>query len=362
MKFRKKIAGFYGAALAAGLTLLAGPQLLPATGRAPAPTITPTPTPAPTRPVSTIALTKPTATPLPTVSPTPIPLYRDEVFEVTKKTVYTIVEQYLTAYYSNDMTKLAGLVTDVTLLNEARIKSDSEGFSSISDLSLFYKEGTKNIDQVVYASYTVHYNDSRSALPQFSEIVLEKNENKQYRVITQDPDPETEEALVASRQTLSVLELSIPSLIHRYHNACLDGNEELLKKTVVNYSFLNSEYLESRYHYTESFGDYKVHLFRGINEIDYIAIVTYSEKLVLIDTPAPCIESYYIHLNQYTGQPFIYLGIISAETEAFAEEVFQTPLVQELADKTNQAMQEALMKDEDLKIFYQHLADSLPEE
>ena len=45
MKFRKSIAGIYGASLVAGLTLLIGPRFTPVSGHIPAEATTPTPVP-----------------------------------------------------------------------------------------------------------------------------------------------------------------------------------------------------------------------------------------------------------------------------------------------------------------------------
>lgn len=355
MKFRKSIAGIYGAALVAGLTLLVGPQLQPTSGRTPVPTVVPTQTPnTDLTPVPTESLVGSVQTPVPTEAPNP--LLQDVLYPVTEEALTTFITDYLNAYYTNDSMMLSTLVSDASMINTSRMESDADGFSEITDLTLFSRPGFREVQQVIYASYTVNYDDSRSPLPLFSEFYLVNN-NGHYMLFNGILTPDTEDALMAARQTDTVMKLAVSSLIRRYHNACLDGNEDLLKKNVKNPSFLDMDYLESRFHYTESFDDYDITLFSGINEIDYIVIATYSEKLVLIDTPAPCMESYFIHLDTYTATPYIYLGVISKETEAFTNAIIQTPLVQELAEQTNKAMEDALLKDDDLKSFYQRLSE-----
>lgn len=369
MKFRKSIAGIYGASLVAGLTLLIGPRFTPVSGHIPAEATTPTPVPdlsftnssdsdTPTPSGSPENTKLPIATPAPTPTEALVPLLTDTLTPVTDETVQALISGYLNAYYTNDVSGAAAFVTDTAMLNSSRMENDADGVSRISDLTLFYRPGINELELVVYASYTAEYSDSRSALPLFTEFYLVKTADEAYKIFNEALQPDTEEALIMARQTDTVMKRSVLSLIQRYHNACLDGNEELLKKNVKNSSFLDLDYLQSRYHYTEHFDNYELTLFRGINEIDYVAIVTYAEKLVLIDTPAPCVDSYYIHLDQYTNTPYIYLGVISKETEAFTNAIIQTPLVQKLAEETNQAMEEALLKDEDLRTFYERLSDS----
>lgn len=358
MKFRKSIAGIYGAALAAGLTLLIGPHFLPASGHTPAPTVVPTQAPDSTNdttPFPTEAANPNLAAPAPTEAPNL--LLMDTLTPVTDDSITEIISSYLNAYYSNEQVALSTLVTDASMLNTARMEADADGVSGISDLTLYSRAGYREVEQVIYTSYTVNYSDSRSSLPVFNEFYLVKANAGRYMIFNGILTPATEDALMLARKTNTVMKLAVSSLLSRYYNACLEGNEDLLKKCVKNPSFLNLDYLESRYHYTEGFGNFTVTLFPGINEVDYIVITTYDEKLVLIDTPAPCIEFYYIHLDPYNGSPYIYLGVTSPDTEAFTEAVIQNPIVQELAEKTNKAMEEALLKDDDLKSFYQRLSE-----
>ena len=162
-------------------------------------------------------------------------------------------------------------------------------------------------------------------------------------------------AFAEARRSENVLELAISSLIRRYHAACLTVNEPLLKQCVTDSDYLNLDYIASRYSVTESFSDYDFLLYPGINEFDYIVFVTHKEKIVFSDTPAPCMESYYISLNPSTGIPSVYLGITALDTDAYCAAVIQSDEIQALAKETNEMMQEALLSDDDLKDFYQLL-------
>lgn len=357
MKFRRTISAILSSSLILGCSFLMYPEisffnqepkkevLLPAT---PSATSAPTPTKAPTN--------------VPTKAPTPVPtrtpmLLQDQLYP-PMESVRAAVTDYLQAYYKKDFTALSTLVTDFSLLNQEKISSEVANITGISDLSLQTKPGVNGIFNVVYASYTVQQKGIRQPISQFRELYIKRQKDGSMRVMSEPVDEKTANLLSAGRKTEQVLRLSVLSLIQKYYNYGLEGNEEQIKECVSDSVFLDTEFFERRYAYTESFSDFDVLLKPGINEFEYIAFITYKEKIVLIDTKAPCLEIYYISIDEKTGEPKIYLGITSLDTDAYCTSVMESPEIQSFAQTINDEMKKAIEADDDLREFYDYLLDN----
>ena len=361
MKFRRTMSAICSSALALGLTFLLYPQSQSTDGNPAVPTVTPSVT-LPLTPAPTLAAATPEATAAPTNAPTPTeapafvhPLYTKE-FTTPTATVSDLVTAYITGYYANDLETISALVTEPSLLNPVIVKNNTDGVTGVSDITLYAKPGINGIFSIVYATYSLSYADSSVKIPQFSEYYIQRNDDGSFLINTSKLPTETQEILAEARRTEGVLDLAVSTLIRRYNNACLLGDETLLKKCVTDPDYLNTSYFATRFAYTEYFSDYEFLLHPGINEFDYLVYVTYNEKIVLIDTPAPCLECFYITLDETTGKPLIYLGITSLDTDAYCASVNQSETVQALAKETNQAMTDALLADDDLKDFYNRLS------
>ena len=361
MKFKRYMTAICSSALVLGLSFLLYPQSPAATDTKVAPTTTAAPTASPVTNVPT-GEEVPESTPAPTATTAPTPTPEIEHHKLltgdltaTLSGVADVVTSYITSYYANDYDAVSALVTDASLLNTTLMETNAKNVSKVEDITLYSKPGIDGIFSIVYASYSLYYKDLQLSVPQFSEYYVKRLADGTFRIQTVPLSSKTMAAFAEARRSENVLELAISSLIRRYHTACLTVNETLLKQCVTDSDYLDLDYLASRYSVTESFSDYEFLLYPGINEFDYIVFVTHKEKIVFSDTPAPCMESYYISLNPSTGVPSIYLGITSLDTDAYCAAVIQSDEIQALAKETNTDMQEALLADDDLKDFYQLL-------
>ena len=361
MKFKRRMSAISSSALVLGLSFLLFPQtdLANITNIIPTQKNEATPTPSVTSSVDN-PVTDPVTSPTPeadAATPTPKAPYNAVLSEQVKapiSAVTDLVTSYIISYYTNDYETAASLVTDASLLDASLMESTSKNVARVENIQLYSKPGTDGVFTIVYADYSLYYNDLQISVPQFSEYYIKRLSDGTFRIQTAPLAEETAELFTQARQTEDVAELAISSLIRRYHSACLAVNEPLLKQCVTNSDYLNTNYIASRYSVTESFSDYNFILYPGINEFDYIAFVTHKEKIVFSDTPAPCMESYYISLDA-SGIPSIYLGITSLDTDAYCAAVVQSDEIQKIAKQTNTKMQEALLSDDDLKDFYQLL-------
>ncbi len=365
MKFKRCISAICSSALVLGLSFLLYPQPKLSTGTSVSPTGTVTATPTPvdnSDPVSSVTDT-PKSTPTPAVTPevTFLPLLTGDLKDPLPE-ISDLVTAYITAYYNNDSDTIATLVTDASLFDAASMDKDCKNVKSLENLKLYSRPGIDGVFSIVYATYSLYYSDIQVSIPQFSEYYVKRLADGTFLIQTAPLSDKTAEVFTQARQSGDALKLAVSTLIQRYHNACLAVNEPLLKQCVTDADYLNLNYIDSRYSVTESFSDYDIIIYNGINEFDYVAFVIHKEKIVFSDTPAPCMESYYIQMDEATGIPSIYLGITSLDTDAYCASLIQSDTIQELAKQTNTAMQEALMSDDDLKEFYQLLVSNSSEE
>lgn len=362
MKFKRCMTAIYSSALVLGLSFLLYPQTTVTSKTDSKPTVTVTPTVAPTKTAVPDKTPEPTRNTVPTSAPTPEPTPTPAIPHIKLLTgelttplsaVSELVTNYITSYYGNDYEATASLVTDASLLNASLMENKSKNVSRVDDIVLYSKPGIDGVFSIVYATYSLYYSDLQISVPQFSEYYIKRMSDGTFRIQTVPLSAKTMAVFSQARQTENVLELAVSSLIRRYHTACLTVNEPLLRQCVTDADYLNLDYIASRYSVTESFSDYNLLLYPGIHEFDYIAFVTHTEKIVFSDTSAPCMESYYIDLDPNTGVPSIYLGITSLDTDAYCAALIQSDEIQELAQLTNEKMQQALLADDDLKDFYQ---------
>ena len=367
MRHKRFIAFIYSSALVLGLSFLLYPQMtdfhkLTASSENVTPGIPATPTLAPTlsptdEPENPTAALKPTATPSPTATPKPelkLPtlLVANELLTPLPGARSTVTA-YIEAYYKNDFETLSTLVTDASLLNRELIEKNTANIKKADDIKLYAKPGVNGIFSIIYATYSVYYEDIPIPLPQYSEYYVKRSADGSFKIETVPLSSETRQAFQIARQTEVVRDLYIPTLIKRYHNACLTVNESVLNGCVTNTDYLNFEYLASRYSVTEGFSDYEFYVYSGLNEFDYVVFVTYNEKIVFSDTPAPCFDYFCIDINDYSGFPAIFQGEISTETEAYLTSLVNLDAIQELYATTLEKMEQALLADDDLNDFYE---------
>lgn len=366
MKFKRCISAICSSALVLGLSFLLYPQPNVSTDLAvsPTPAVAPTATPSAggsnDSSVPGQSSTKaPDASATPTVTPEIafLPLLTGDL-KAPLPAVSDLVTAYITAYYNNDYDAAAALVTDASQLDASLMESTTKNVKKLENLELFSKPGIDGVFSIVYATYSLYYNDIQISIPQFSEYYVKRMPDGTFLIQTIPFSDKTKDVFCQARQSGDALELAVSTLIRRYHNACLAVNEPLLKQCVTNSDYLDLNFIESRYSMTEYFTDYDFLIYNGINEFDYVAFVTHKEKIVFSDTGAPCMESYYIKMDKSTGVPSIYLGITSLDTDAYCASLIQSDKIQELAKQTNTDMENAVMSDDDLKEFYQLLVSN----
>jgi len=368
MRHKRFMAIIYSSALVLGLSFLLYPQMSsfykPATstelatpGPVQTPTGTPTPELTPTeQPGTPTATLQPTATPEPTATPKPevkLPtlLVANELLTPLPGAQSTVTA-YIEAYYKNDFDTLSTLVTDASLLNKELIEKNTANIKKADNIKLYAKPGINGIFSIIYATYSVYYEGIPTPLPQYSEYYVKRSDDGTFKIETVPLSSETRQAFQIARQTEVVRDLYIPTLIQRYHNACLTLNETVLNGCVTDTDYLNLTYLASRYSVTESFSDYEFYVYPGINEFDYVVYVTYNEKIVFSDTPAPCVDFFCIDINDYSGFPLIYQGEIIAATEAYLDTIKYSETMQNRLAEIEKKMQQAILADDDLYDFY----------
>ena len=367
MRRKRFMATIYSSALVLGLSFLLYPQMsfrgktaVSTENVTPGVPATPTLTPAPT-PTSVVQLETPTVALKPTPSPDPTATPKPELKLPTLLVanelltplpgVQSAVTAYIQAYYKNDFETLSTLVTDASLLNKDLIEKNTANIKKADDIKLYAKPGVNGIFSIVYATFSVYYEDNPIPLPQYAEYYVKHAGNGVFQVETVPLSSETRAAFQIARRTEVVRNLYIPTLIKRYHNASLTVNESVLNSCVTNTDYLDVDYIASRYSVTESFSDYEFYVYSGINEFDYVVFTTYNEKIVFSDTPAPCFDSYCIDINDYTGFPSIFYGEVADETEAYLTSLVNLDVIRELKETTDQKMQEAALADDDLYDF-----------
>lgn len=368
MRHKRFMAIIYSSALVLGLSFLLYPQMSsfykPATSTenvTPGPDQTPTDAPTPDltpteQPGTPTATLQPTATPEPTATPkleeTLPPLLVANELLTPLPGAQSTVTAYIEAYYKNDFETLSTLVTDASLLNEELIEKNTANIKKADNIQLYAKPGVNDIFSIIYATYSVYYEDIPTPLPQYSEYYVKQSDDGSFKIETVPLSSETRQAFQIARQTEVVRDLYIPTLIKRYHNACLTVNETVLNSCVTDTDYLDFDYLASRYSVTESFSDYEFYVYPGLNEFDYVVFVTYNERIVFSDTPAPCFDYFCINVNDYSGYPLIYQGEIIDATATYLDALSFSDTIQGILEETNQKMQQALLADDDLNDFY----------
>lgn len=355
MKFKRTLYGICSSAVVLGLTLLFYPQKPAMDTSKTIATVTPSV-------VTSAAITTISPTSAATKAPTPTPSFVHPLYTDALTTpgpeLSKLVTTYIHSFFGNDIETLSSLVTDPSFLHPAAIEKNIAGVTAVEDIKLYAKPGINDIFYVVYATYTLFYEDTNVRIPQLSEYYVIRRDNGTYLLEITSLDSETQEIMANARKSETLMNFAISALIQRYYNACLLGDMQMLSRCVTDPAFLREEaYYQARYAYTEAFSDYNFVIHPGINEFDFIVYVTYKEKIVLIDTPAPSIDSYYISLDPVTNRPSIFLGVTSLDTDAYCKTIMQQDDVQALVEKTKQEMADALLADDDLKDFYNRLTN-----
>lgn len=147
----------------------------------------------------------------------------------------------------------------------------------------------------------------------------------------------------------------INALITKFFNAKLESSENAFDGLVTDPSGIDYERLHRKVEYIVSYQNIKTYVAKGINEVDYVAYVTYDLELPSIETMAPSIDEIYISLDE-NNKPLVYLGKLSEETQEFVDDLRNTEEVKSLISGVTDELTAAVKSDSNLKDFYDSFA------
>lgn len=147
----------------------------------------------------------------------------------------------------------------------------------------------------------------------------------------------------------------INALVTKFFNAKLESSENAFDGLVTDPSSIDYERLHRKVEYIVSYQNIKTYVAKGINEVDYVAYVTYDLELPSIDTMAPSIDEIYISLDE-NNNPQVYLGKLSEDTQKFVDELRNKEEVKSLIAGVTDDLTAAVKADSKLKDFYDSFA------
>lgn len=174
---------------------------------------------------------------------------------------------------------------------------------------------------------------------------------KNAGVETQTPsaEPEVDYTLTASADE------KINELVKSYFKASVATDMEALADLVTNIEYVSEQQLKIKYEYVEEVKNIECHVMDGPEEGSYLAYVYSELKIRDIETLAPGLSRFYIVTGEDGGLK-VFFGADS-EIEAFIAEADASTEVQELAQKVQTRLDEALTSDEALKEFNNKLTE-----
>ncbi|MDD3219475.1 MAG: SH3 domain-containing protein [Lachnospiraceae bacterium] len=148
----------------------------------------------------------------------------------------------------------------------------------------------------------------------------------------------------------------VAALVNKYYVAMGAKDVESVKACVDNLS-TEDEKLITDPLYIEGFSDVKTYTVPGMEEGSYIAYVSYNMKLKNIETLYPAINQNYISTNT-DGAMYIVTGNLSAEQQAYVDQIGTQEDVQNLISSVEQAEETAEAADAALANFIRELGFS----
>lgn len=148
----------------------------------------------------------------------------------------------------------------------------------------------------------------------------------------------------------------IRSLVTAYLNASVKADIDSIDELVLGESEVRSEELQSWYQNAQGYQNIRCYTVKNPEEEEYLAYIYAELKLKEISTAAPGLTSLVIKKDE-DGILRIYQGLLSAQEQEFMEEADGLPEVQELIEKVNEKLREAVGSDEALMKFYQKLEE-----
>lgn len=149
----------------------------------------------------------------------------------------------------------------------------------------------------------------------------------------------------------------INEVIEKYLAATVTGDMETLESVVSDIDNVSEDMVKNKTQIIETQQNIQCYTVKVPNQDGYIVYVYSEMKLVGIDTAAPALTRLYVCMSS-DGAYRVYISRLDEEIQEFMEKSQNSPQVQALIDKVNQAFEEAINRDEKLKAFYQQIEDN----
>ena len=149
----------------------------------------------------------------------------------------------------------------------------------------------------------------------------------------------------------------VNEVVEKYLAAMVTGDMETLESVVSDIDNISEDMVKNKTQIIESNQNVQCYTVKVPNQDGYIVYVYSEMKLVGIDTPAPALTRLYVCMSS-DGAYRVYISRLDEEIQEFIEKSQNSPQVQALIDKVNQAFEDAVNSDEKLKAFYQQLEDN----
>lgn len=149
----------------------------------------------------------------------------------------------------------------------------------------------------------------------------------------------------------------INEVIEKYLAATVTGDMDALESVVSDIDNVSEDMVKNKTQIIETQQNIQCYTVKVPNQDGYIVYVYSEMKLVGIDTAAPALTRLYVCMSS-DGAYRVYISKLDEEIQEFMEKSQNSPQVQALIDKVNQAFEEAVNSDEKLKAFYQQIEDN----
>lgn len=149
------------------------------------------PTEQPVTPTETIT-TAPTAVP---VTSTPVPSEPAEPDNVLLREAYPdihkLIENYLQAKLDCTLSAFENVVTDTRYVDLEQVAEETQSIRSYNDIVCYTKQGTNDIDMIVYCTYTMNIVQIDTPVPSIDAFYIQYNEAGVPKVFGGTLDQET---------------------------------------------------------------------------------------------------------------------------------------------------------------------------
>ncbi len=140
----------------------------------------------------------------------------------------------------------------------------------------------------------------------------------------------------------------INELVKKYYEASRVGDYETINSIVDSEVEKTAENFPATSSYIESYNDFACYTLEGLVDNTYVVYVTFTEKLVNINTPAPSMDRLYVCRDAKDGAVYVYDGELSGEVATYLESADLYEDVTILKAQVNKAFAEACEKDANL--------------